>query len=110
MSLIAVLDEWIIGADVALAMQLHAAPLAWLVAMGAVAIGAAVMGIALAVMIAVVMRFGTEYGAPVSGTRSRPTRERQTMSTTWRSRPVGARGARAPGNADSASRTAVPIG
>jgi|GEM_PF-3251963 len=97
MSLIARLDELIVGLDAAVVFQLQAIPLAWLVAIGAVAIGSMLLVAVCAALIAGVMRVGGEVGAGVSTVGRDPVVELWAMPLACRGRSVGARGARAPG-------------
>lgn len=103
MALIAALDELIISADVALAVHVQSAPLALLIAIGAVVIGAMAMGSVLGAIVAVVLRLVRDLGQSEPSSKARELGMLR-ISPRIRRRPVGARGARAPGR-----RTPRPV-
>lgn len=97
---VTVLDEWIVAADAALALQLQATPLVVLIAVGAVLIGATVMSAGAAALLASKVPLLGDVAPIVTGSRGRHARGELLLPlATQRQHPGGAQGARAPGRA-----------
>lgn len=95
---VAVLDEWIVAADAALALQLQATPLVVLIAVGAVLIGATVMSAGAVALLASKVPLLGDVAPIVSGSCGRHARGELLLPlAAQRQHPGGAQGARAPG-------------